>query len=298
MKKTPIVFSFNDTYTMPAGVCITSLLENSNDDTFYDIFVMHSSDRLSESNKARILALKTLYPRFDITFVDVKNQFDNAFEIRNISVDAYFRLAIPDKILHYDQIIYCDIDVIITADLSHLNSFDFKGKSLGAVRITTDDVILTKSITSISLDPGTYFNSGFLLMNLKKIREENSTAKKLYPLISKQFIYQDQDMLNIAYQDDVEFISERYNYSFNRLREKIIQEPPIVYHFTGKKPWNVIRSFGDVWWEYYRKSVFFDQNFYLQFQQKHFNNLSDQDQIMNFLKRFGIYQLLKKFIKY
>jgi len=41
MKKTPIVFCFDDNLLMPAGVCISSLLKHTNSDTFYDIFILH-----------------------------------------------------------------------------------------------------------------------------------------------------------------------------------------------------------------------------------------------------------------
>lgn len=43
MSKIPIVFCFDDNLLMPAGVCLTSLLEHANPDTFYDIFILHDN---------------------------------------------------------------------------------------------------------------------------------------------------------------------------------------------------------------------------------------------------------------
>lgn len=294
MNKTPIVFSFDDNYTMPSGVCFTSLLENAEPDTFYDIFIMHSSKRLCQKNKDRIAALKDLYGNCDFTFIDLKDAFEGGFEIRDITIDAYYRLAIPEKILHYDKIIYSDVDVIFNGDLSHLNDYDLKGNSLGVCGVPQDDKVLAKNVKSIGLDISNYFNSGFLLMDLAKIRKEKSIHEKVYPLLGKELFYQDQDMLNLAYQGDVEFMDDTYCYTFNRLQAGVYIENPLIYHYSGKKPWDAVRSFDDKWWFYYEKSIFFDQSFYLNFQKEKYTDLREQNEIVAFLKRKGIYQLLQK----
>ena len=41
MKTVPILFTFDQSLLMPAGVCLTSLLESAEPDTFYDIFIIH-----------------------------------------------------------------------------------------------------------------------------------------------------------------------------------------------------------------------------------------------------------------
>ena len=43
MKTVPIVFAFDNNLVLPACICISSLLMNANKDTFYDIFILHSS---------------------------------------------------------------------------------------------------------------------------------------------------------------------------------------------------------------------------------------------------------------
>lgn len=297
MIRTPIVFSFDDNYTIPSGVCITSLLENALPETFYDIFIMHSSKRLCDANKEKIIKLKDNYTNCDFTFIDLKDSFEGAFEIRDISIDAYYRLAIPEKILQYDRIIYSDVDVIFNGDLSHLNAYNLNNASLGVIKVPPFDKILNKNIYKLGLKVETYFNSGFLLMDLKKIRNENSIEKKVLPLKERKLKYQDQDILNIAYQNDVVFMDDTYCYTFNRLQAGINIEKPYIYHYSGKKPWDIIRSFGDIWWEYYRKSIFFDQNKYLDYQNKKFSELSNYYKVGNFLMKIGIFQLLKSFMK-
>ena len=47
MKTVPILFTFDQSLLMPAGVCLTSLLESADADTFYDIFILHGPGAIS-----------------------------------------------------------------------------------------------------------------------------------------------------------------------------------------------------------------------------------------------------------
>lgn len=40
MKTVPIAFAFDNNLVFPACVCLSSLLMNAKDDTFYDIFIL------------------------------------------------------------------------------------------------------------------------------------------------------------------------------------------------------------------------------------------------------------------
>lgn len=44
MNTIPIAFAFDNNLILPACVCISSLMMNANEDTFYDIFILHSSN--------------------------------------------------------------------------------------------------------------------------------------------------------------------------------------------------------------------------------------------------------------
>ena len=55
----PILFTFDQSLEMPAGVCITSLLENAAPDTFYDIFILHGPGCDFSESKLNELARTT-----------------------------------------------------------------------------------------------------------------------------------------------------------------------------------------------------------------------------------------------
>jgi len=271
---------------MPAGVCISSLLANAKEDTFYDIFVMHSSSRLSEENKMKVQKLKEIYPNCAFTFLDVKDVFKGAFEIRNVTVDTYSRLAIPDYITGYDSVIYSDVDIIFNGDLSELYQSGTKEKSIAAVKLNITQSHIAKYLGYINLDPSNYYNAGFLLMNVEKIRKENSLKERAFPLLKHQLIYQDQDILNITFQNDILEIGNEYNYAYRYLLGGVECDNPIVYHYMAKKPWNDTCAFSDIWWDCYKKSIYYDPKFYLDYQKKVFKNCNDHKE-KNIIKRIA-----------
>ena len=69
MNRIPIVFAFDSNFEMPAGVCLTSLLENAAQDTFYEIFVLHGRD--TDFSGSKLNRLPEIYKNCSLTFKDV-----------------------------------------------------------------------------------------------------------------------------------------------------------------------------------------------------------------------------------
>jgi len=294
----PIVFSFNDKFTIPAGVCITSLLDNAKKTTTYDIYILHSSERLSVENKNKIGALKASYPNCNITFIDVKNSFRDGYEIRDISIDAYYRLKIPQVIKQYDKIIYADVDIVFTGDLSNLYLQDISKYSIAAVKVPEAYIAPhIKHLKEYGVKASEYFNSGFFMMNTKALNQNDLFEKWVSELIMKNFTYQDQDMLNIIFRGKTFFLNNTYNYTINWLKYDKSYVMPIVVHYTGEKPWSTVRSFGELWWEYYRKSPFFNNEQYIKFQQSKYIDLYNNNKIIAILKKIGVVRFLESFMK-
>ena len=93
-------------------------------------------------------------------------------------------------------------------------------------------------------------------------------------------------------------MSSIYNYSADRILNDVethLQTDKIaIYHYTGQKPWREIVPFGDIWWEYYRKSIYFNKNSYNLYQKKVINaqkyiklgKLFDKYKIFSFVSFF------------
>lgn len=287
----PIAFAFDNNLTFPASVCISSLLMNAREDTFYDIFILHSqNERL---NTKLLDKIPTSYPNCRIQYRSVGNVFDNAFEIRGITTPTYYRLLIPDLIPEYEKIIYSDVDIIFRMDLQELYRTDINDYYIAA----TKDLGLNlrnegrKYIDSIDeLSQGKYLQAGFTLLNSSKLRRDGMVARFI-KMVKNNYKYQDQDILNIACKDKVLFLPPKYNmtdYSFLYFtkeqkaleglftKEEITEAVHGNIHYNGHKPWKKFSVNFDIWWEYYRKSPVFDEQTYFDF---FYGKLNELDQL-------------------
>ncbi len=132
MNIVPIAFAFDNNLVLPACVCISSLMMNAKEDTFYDIFILHS---VKESlRKEQLDLLPKYYPNCRVQYREVGDTFDYAFEIRGITTPAYYRLLIPELILEYDKVIYSDVDIVFRQDLSQLHKINLGDNLLAATK--------------------------------------------------------------------------------------------------------------------------------------------------------------------
>ena len=174
----PILFTFDETLLMPAGVAITSLMENAGADTFYDIFVLHGPG--CHFQDTHLADIPRRYSNCRIRFRSVGHEFEGAYRIRGIPETAYDRLLAPELIPEYDKILYSDVDVVFREDLrpyyeTELSDNYFAGVDNG-VRLRKDmqDYVRGK----LGLDPNKgYFYSGNLVINADLQRKDRMTDR-------------------------------------------------------------------------------------------------------------------------
>lgn len=292
MNVVPIVFSLDNNLTYPACICISSLLLNAKANTFYDIFILHSSK--VNLNKMHLDKLSECFDNFNLSYVPVRDIFDSSFEIRGVTIASYYRLLIPEVILDYDQIIYADVDIIFRMDLSALYQLDISNFYIAATKdlgmnLNKEGI---KYITSVlGLTVGSYLQAGLILLNSKKIRQDRLVSR-FCDYATKKLKYQDQDILNLCCSGYIYFLPPKYNvtnyffYYFSKEKkvlEKFFDKAEILdaysegnIHYNGQKPWRGYCVNFDIWWEYYRKSPFFDEKFYFDF---FYNKLNELDQL-------------------
>ena len=296
MTKIPIVLTFDDNMALPAAVCISSLMMSAAEDTYYDIYILYAGNI---PNVIGLDKIKDVYTNLSVTFRSVGDVFNDAYQIRGITTAAYYRLLAADVIPEYDKVIYADVDMIFRLDLSALYSLNLKDNYFGAVYALgiNTETSSKRYVESIGLVPGDYFLSGFLLMNLAKIREDGLT-EKFIGLSKMNYKYQDQDIMNIAC--DKKIISIPYIYSMTvaafeavsmktgLLNTKYMYDPygkdPLIHsniHYNGVKPWNDWCPNMDQWWECYRKSPIYDSAFYFSF----FSNKREYLEQLSLIKR-------------
>ncbi len=276
MRTIPILFTFDQKLVLAAGVCITSLLDNAASTTFYDIYILHSpSCHFEETLLARI---PEFYPNCRITFRKVEGEFQGAYEIRGIPETAYYRLVAPDLIPEYEKIIYSDVDVVFREDLSRfydieLNDNYFAGVDNG-VSLRPD---MQKYVSSLGLDPEKgYFYSGNLIINSAQQRKDGMTDK-FREYAKTDYYDQDMAIINLACNGRIFPLGPSFcltNNLYNLIvwqrdkMEQVYSKTEIehalksgIVHYNGAKPWVKACMNMDIWWFYYRKSLFFDEEF-------------------------------------
>ena len=138
------------------------------------------------------------------------------------------------KILIEDKIIYADVDTIFNDGLRKLWNTPFDDNYVCAVAEKNNILIVNHSHTDSSYALP-YFNSGVLLINLKKIRDEGVDDLLIELLSQKKLKYPDQDAFNIICKNKVKYIDGRYNNSKFTVDSEYRS---VIYHATPYKPWD------------------------------------------------------------
>ncbi|MDR1819936.1 MAG: glycosyltransferase family 8 protein [Methanobrevibacter sp.] len=254
------LFSADDNYSMQMCIAIVSLQENNPDDN-KTVYIIDNG--ISEINLEKILSLRDIYYNLNLVVLDgsLVNHFFHELSLKygvdylNSSKMAMFGRIfvgslIPDNV---DRVLYLDCDLIVNSNVSALFDIDLGVNYVGAVldRIT-NIVSMNLSLSNV------YFNSGVLLINLGKWREDK-LEKKILSEIKRQVLnnsrFYDQPILNRVLQGRVKVLPLEYNFfpffkneyffyrvlndgNFYSLEEfEQIQIPCIVHFYSGCKPW-------------------------------------------------------------
>ncbi|WGE69062.1 glycosyltransferase family 8 protein [Actinobacillus equuli subsp. haemolyticus] len=192
-----------------------------------------------------------------ITDIKVEQvNFSHLKTMQYVSEASYYRCLIP-QLIPQDKVLYLDCDIIANGSLLSLYQQDLTNYLAAA----SPDFLINSGFFYHKFFPyiEQYFNAGVLLFNNKVWRETIDIEQKLENAIQ---LYQqsgsdlaDQDILNLALQNQCFRLDKKYNYQFgagyylienNRLDiydeiMNIGNQPPILIHYTGlAKPWTPI----------------------------------------------------------
>ena len=213
---------------------------------------------IETTNINNVPYLKVISQKYNIEFKLINL---NEFLISNLSANSpnrdtiysnfsFGRLLLPD-IVEEDKVIYIDTDAIVRNDISNVWNYDISNCYVAGVKdygIIADNIITKYGIK------GKYINSGFVVFNLKKIREDK-LKEKWFMLINKvKLVYPDQDALNIVCQHSEMYLPSIYNsceYAGDRITMEPVNKSLIkVYHYAGPKEyWVVDRLYGEEWYD-------------------------------------------------
>ena len=203
--------------------------------------------------------------RLEFEYVNLGGRLKDVYTDPRYSEAASFRLLMPELFPELDKVVYIDCDVIVRQDVGKLFAeTDLGDNYLGVIHEAAIEG-QAERWRALGCDAERYFNSGFLLMNLKKMREDGISAKLLDACRVDWLEFPDQDALNQVCQGRVlplnpvyngirTFFLPQYKGEFVKQYSEAlwdeVQENGTI-HYTGGKPWNLFTvKFGE-WWRVY-----------------------------------------------
>ncbi len=255
-REIPIFFTIDDNYAPFLAVALRSLVRHASYKRTYRAIVLHQG--LNEENIIKLKSLETDNVKIELlpmreNFLKLEDRIENRLRCDYFTLTIYFRLFIPEMFVEYDKGIYIDSDVVLTTDISKLYDIDLGDNYIGACpdySISTTPEIVDYTIRAVGVKKGEYINSGVLLMNLKKMRDEGFEKHFLDLLNTYHFdsIAPDQDYLNAICNGKILYLDQRWNSMPNYDLEPF-SDTFLVHYNLFKKPWCYSGvQYEDVFW--------------------------------------------------
>lgn len=253
-------------------VTINSAKETKCPGSVYNFYVMTLD--ISQSDEAALKALEgenvkvTILPQREIDLFYIRDT--------HVSKTSLLKYYIAEVLPQLDKVLYLDTDVLVLHDLSNLYQTDVSQVYLAAVK-DPSWFFENSHVLELGLEErGFYFNSGVMLMNLKKFRE-GGLLQKLEDFTNNNFrTYMDQDALNVVVGNEVSLLPFEDNamyfffehidlatmnefYGRNWHNYEDVFAPVTVLHFaSSKKPLGPVadknkffRMLQRLWYKYY-----------------------------------------------
>lgn len=244
-----IIFGIDNNYIQQTAACINSLFENNPLQKFH--FYILALD-ISATNKETLqnwVASKNQ----TISFIDVDYDTINDFPIQQhdyISLASYLRLFIPQLLPQsVSKALYIDGDIIFNGQITELFDIDISNYASAAVEDAPNN-----HPSRLGYDSDfSYFNAGFLLLNVEYLRKINFTEKAIEYIKKNhdKIVLHDQDVLNALLHGKILFLPIKWNmldcyytkpFKIADKYEKELkrhQKEAITVHFSGPiKPWH------------------------------------------------------------
>lgn len=241
-KEVPIFFAIDDNYLPYFTVAINSIKKHANKNTTYSVFVL--TEGLSNNALSKILALGS--DNFKFNIVDLSQKIAKYKKVMQqtlrdyYTVSIFYRLFIAEEFKQYDKAIYIDSDIVLLDDIQKLFAIDLGNNLLGVVVdqvVSCNEVFIDYCKNALGVNPEEYFNSGVLVMNLKRLREERLEEKFLSMIKTHKFetVAPDQDYLNVLCNGKVKYLPAGWDRmpTANITCDKVF----LVHYNMFDKPW-------------------------------------------------------------
>lgn len=262
-----IAVAFNKLYLQHACVTIISLLEN-NKELDFKIYIIF--DGLNNQDKEMMRELVKNY-KCKLIFLEVQDEMlDNVPTKGRQTKVVYYNLLIP-KLIDEEKLYYLDVDLVVNGSIKEFYEIDFKD----TYAIGVEDWKPFDRHDNFNMNKDAkYLNNGSMILNLKKIKQDN-LYKECMECIKNHYEklqFLDQDVINIVFNGQWITAPLKYNAISSYVRKSFLKNTyfdkneileaynnPTVIHYTGgRKPWHYKsrNKFRHLYWKYLAMTPF------------------------------------------
>ena len=264
----PVFLAADDNYAPFVATTMASILKNTK--SHIDFYVL--SDGITAKNKVKIANERKWFKNFSLRFIDIDKKLEKLSGRNSLSRATFGRFFIPELVPSIKKVLYLDVDMIVKKDIKKLYDVDLDKYAFAAVaealRIQKNcNDRLNKYFSAGIPSNHRYFNAGMLLINAEKWREERIKDKLMEIALKysgdKNFLYLDQDALNINFANNYKEVNKIMNNELhilniyldeeknNGITEAKLIDDTIVLHYSGggEKPWlnNRVKYANEFW---------------------------------------------------
>lgn len=256
-----IAFCVDRIYARYMGIAMTSIVMNHIGLKIHFHIIYDEIDFL---DIAKLRAFAALYGQVNLSFYKLGErstaQFQNFPLAGILTKAAYYRFMIANLLdTTIEKALYLDADTLCLRNIRDFYQIQLEEK----IPAACSDLEEQASCARIGLKNGRYFNSGVLLLNLKKWREENFTNSLLhYMKTHKDTRLGDQDALNKFLDGNFIRGEKRFNYLVvANYGDQHAMQAAILHYVNFIKPWHKYKKNDDrkqIYWKYVRQSLWAD----------------------------------------
>ena len=266
-REIPIFFTIDDSYAPFLAVALNSAIKNSDPQRNYKAIVLYQD--LGADNISRLQSLQTENFKIELMPIranmeDLDDRMSNRLRCDYFTLTIYFRLFIPSMFPQYDKGIYIDSDVVLTDDIAKLFDIDIGENYIGACNdLSIADIppLVAYTEKAVGVNAKEYINSGVLLMNLKKMRDDDLEGHFLSLLNKYHFdsIAPDQDYLNAMCNGKIYYLEEKWDTMPNDAKP-MLTETSLIHYNLFSKPWCYDGiQYEEQFWNYAQDCGFIDE---------------------------------------
>ncbi len=248
-----VVFAANnEQYLEGAMVAAASVLNYASAGDFYNFYIYTTEklavEGLAAPSKETLENLREQYRdqcKIDVLPIETLEEAEciiprKCMNLRKWGIAGVLRIALPRLLPSIDRVIYMDCDMVAVKDLRVIDDLlsDHDEYAIsGIIDIGASSAVgtLCTEYNQCDFAENEYINSGLLVMNLKRLRQEGFSSSVFSWLENHEAEYPDQDALNMAYKGKILVHDSTYAWPscFSDAPENIA----IVHFLAEHKPW-------------------------------------------------------------